>query len=71
MKTFVMAPGGQICAIPADRLAQALADGGTLITEYELSDRKQRQAMAHRAFEEEQRRKRPKAFSLRRRRYGR
>jgi hypothetical protein len=65
-----MAPGGQICAIPDNQLAQALADGGKLVNEYQISDRNQRQAMAHRAFEEEQKRKRSKAFQLRRRRYG-
>ena len=71
MKTFVMAPGGQICVIPHNRLAQALADGGKLVTEYQISDRNQRQSMAFRAFEDEQKRKRPKAFSLRRKPYGR
>jgi len=70
VKTFVMARG-QICAIPHHQLEQALADGGKLVTEDQLSDLIQRLSMAHRAFEEEQKRKRPKAFSLRRKPYGR
>lgn len=69
MSAYVMAPDGQVCQIPEDQLEAALAGGGKLLSEREVSTMAHKRSMAVRFFEQEWKKKQPRAFRLNRRRY--
>ncbi len=67
---YVLAPDGRsVVQVPEEQLEAALADGGTLVTDYQISDRNQRQSMQQRFFEQEWKKKQPRPFRLNKPRY--
>lgn len=67
---YVLAPDGRsVVQVPEEQLEAALAGGGTLLSAYQISDRNQRQSMQQRFFEQEWRRKQPRAFRFNKPRY--
>lgn len=67
---YVLAPDGRTrVQVPDEQLEAALAAGGTLVTEYQISDMHQRVSMAARFVEQEWKKKQPRTFRLNRRRY--
>ena len=68
--SYVLAPDGRtVVEVPEGQLEAALTGGGRLLTERQISDRNQRQSMQQRFFDQEWKKKQPRAFRLNRPRY--